>query len=199
MPKPNLLPPVDWQGIFDAAAEFDAWLALGENEKYQEKMRRLRGETVLGEAAEEALKSLEQPVHVLALAEDWCPDVVRHVPVLQRMADASPMVRVRYVFRKTSPDLLARFLTNGTESVPKFGFFSHEFAFCGTWGPMPEECCDAIRVGRARHEPKPARVRVRELYESDPERKIVVEELLHRVLIAAGVSDEVEREQAASQ
>ena len=136
MPKPDLLPPVDWRGIFDAAGEFDAWLGLGENAKHQEQMRGLRGETALGEAAEEALKSLEQPVHVLALAEDWCPDVVRHVPVLQRMADASPLIRVRYVLRKTSTDLLVRFLTNGTESVPKFGFFNNDFALCCMWGPM---------------------------------------------------------------
>jgi len=53
---------------------------------------------------------------------------------------------------------------------------------------MPEACCDAIRVGRARQDPKPARKRVRELYDSDPDREIVVEELLHRVLIASGAT-----------
>ena len=199
MPKPDLLPPVDWRGIFDAAGEFDAWLGLGENAKHQEQMRGLRGETALGEAAEEALKSLEQPVHVLALAEDWCPDVVRHVPVLQRMADASPLIRVRYVLRKTSTDLLVRFLTNGTESVPKFGFFNNDFALCCMWGPMPEACYDAIRIGRARQEPKPARQRVRELYDGDPSREIVVNELLRCVLIASGATPEADPAGPATQ
>jgi hypothetical protein len=186
MPKPNLLPPVDWRALFDAAPEFDAWLARGEKADNQEKMRNLRGETTLGDIVEDALKSLEEAVHVLAMAEDWCGDVVRHVPILQRMADASPMLRVRYVSRKTSPELLARFLTNGTESVPKFGFFSKDFALCGLWGPMPEACCDVIRVGRARQDPKSARQQVRELYDADPDREVVVDELLHRVLIASG-------------
>ncbi len=97
-------------------------------------MRRLRSETSLGEAMEDTLRSLEESVHILVMAEDWCPDVVRHVPALQRIVDTTPMVRVRYVLRKSNPDLLVRFLPNGTESVPKFGFFNKDFAFCGQWG-----------------------------------------------------------------
>ena len=132
-----------------------------------------------------SLKALAKPVHVVAIAEDWCGDVVRHAPVLQRLADETPNLKVRYVRRDQHLDVFARFLTNGGEAIPKFVFLSDAFVECGNWGPMPDACRELIARGKACGNVAAAREKVAALYNADPQERMVVNELLSLIDIAA--------------
>lgn len=207
MPMPTLLPDIEWRSIFEAAWDYEAWRSDGQArvdtdfietspEEKHEGLRRFLARN--RENMDETDKTFElpasvtshlgavgRPVHVLCIAEDWCPDVVRHVPVLQKMADASPNVTVRYLMRSDQLDVFARYLTVGGEAVPKFIFLSEDFVECGSWGPMPAACREMIARGRAAGDLKTAREHVSALYNSDPDRRVVVEELLHEIDIAS--------------
>jgi hypothetical protein len=113
MPRPPILPPVDWSTIFTLSQPYEDWLDAAESpEQVAAITEGLRAQSV--EPQEEALlQNLARPVHVLAFAEDWCGDVVRHVPVLQAMADLTDALQVRYASRAQHPEAFARFLTNG--------------------------------------------------------------------------------------
>jgi hypothetical protein len=124
-------------------------------------------------------------VHVVAIAEDWCGDVVRHAPVLQRLAEAGSNLKVRYISREQHPEVFVRFLTNGGEAIPKFIFLSDRFVECGHWGPMPESCRELIARGKACGDVASARRKVSLRYEQDTALREVVAELLHLVDIAA--------------
>lgn len=185
MPKPPLLPLIDWRALYDAGLDYAAWLASGEHPENQARMETLRSEQHLEATVEGLLKALPRPVHVIAIAEDWCGDVVRHVPVLQRMAEASPKLNVRFISRTQSLDSFARFLTNGGEAIPKFIFLNDQFVECGNWGPMPEACRELIARGKACGDVAAARKKVSALYDADFDRRMVVTELARLVEIAA--------------
>ena len=103
MPRPPILPTIYWRAVFDSGLEYADWLKGGESPENQQKMEALR-QTVRLEVREvAALRELARPVHVVAIAEDWCGDVVRHVPVLQRLADVAKDLRVRYISRSQWP------------------------------------------------------------------------------------------------
>jgi len=104
--------------------------------------------------------------------------VVRHVPVLQRMAEAAPNLRVRFVTRAQHPDVFIRFLTNGGEAIPQFIFLSDQWVECGHWGPMPEPHRELIALGKACGNVAAARKKVSALYEADPGGQQVIAELL---------------------
>jgi hypothetical protein len=184
MPRPATLPTVDWKAVFESGLDYAAWLAAAEAAEQREKLEAERRALALEPAVAGYLAALPRPVHVIAIAEDWCGDVVRHVPVLQRLAEAGPLLKVRYISREQHPEVFIRFLTNGGEAIPKFIFLSDRFVECGSWGPMPEGCRELIARGKACGDVAAARKKISVRYEQDTTRREVVAELLHLVDIA---------------
>lgn len=185
MPKPPILPQIDWKSIFDSGKDWPAWQAGAENPDHRQKMEDLRGALNPRPMLAAALRGLDVPVYVVAIAEDWCGDVVRHAPALQKMADLAPNLQVRFIERQQHPDVFARFLTNGGEAIPKFVFLSRNWVECGNWGPMPWRHRELIARGKACGNVGAARKKTNALYEADSECHEVFEELVHLVDIAA--------------
>ncbi|MFP6617074.1 MAG: thioredoxin family protein [Candidatus Hydrogenedentota bacterium] len=203
MPVPTLLPNIEWQSVFESAWDYSAWRSKGQArvdsdflatfpEDKIEKVREFLADNranmdetdasyQLDADTESCLAALGRTVNVLCIAEDWCPDVVRHVPILQKMADSSEKINVRYVMRSDQLEIFSRYLTAGGEAVPKFIFLSQEFVECGAWGPMPTACRRLIARGRACGDIAAARESVSALYKSDVDRHIVVEELMYEI------------------
>lgn len=185
MPRPATLPPIDWKAVYESGLNYGAWLAAAESTEQREQLEAQRQALRLDPTVAGFLAALPRPVQVVAIAEDWCGDVVRHVPVLQRMAEAGSNLKVRYISREQHPEVFTRFLTNGGEAIPKFIFLSHCFVECGSWGPMPEGCKELIARGKACGNVAAARKKVATRYELDTNRREVVTELLRLVDIAA--------------
>jgi hypothetical protein len=188
MPRPPILPTIDWPSIFTLGRKYVDWIDAAEDAKQAEAIQEQLAAQTLEPHEEALLQSLARPVNVVAFAEDWCGDVVRHVPVLQAMADASDWLQVRYVAREEQHDAFARFLTNGGEAIPKFVFLSEVFVECGHWGPMPDACREIIARGKACGDVPAARKRVAAMYAADPGKREVVRELLSLAQIASAVT-----------
>jgi thiol-disulfide isomerase/thioredoxin len=188
MPRPPVLPVLDWKAILNSGLTFEEWLAAAESDQNREAMEQGLASLELEPHVEALLGALPRPVYVVAIAEDWCGDVRRHVPVLQRLAQAAPKLEVRYVTREQHKDVFVRFLTNGGEAIPKFIFISSQFVECGNWGPMPAADRVLIARGKACGDVGAARKKVGQSYQMDVERRIVVEELLELVNIAVCAS-----------
>ena len=184
MPMPPLLPILDWRTIFQSGVPFETWLNAISSDQNRQAIERGLADLVLDPQVEVALAALPRPVYVLAIAEDWCGDVRRHVPVLQRLARTASDLDVRYITRAQHTDVLARFLTNGGEAIPKFVFLSDYFVECGNWGPMPSRDRILISRGKACGDVGAARKLVAQSYQTDPDREIVVRELMDMIDIA---------------
>ena len=185
MPRPPVLPTIDWKQVFESGRSYTEWIDGAEHPEHVEKMQNAIERQRLDAVTTGALRGIDRPVHVVAFAEDWCGDVVRHVPVLERMARENDLVGVRYVAREEHPDAFVRFLTNGGEAVPKFVFLSDQWVECGNWGPMPDDGRELIARGKACGDVKAAREKVSALYQADKDRSLVVRELLGRLTTAA--------------
>jgi len=185
MPRPSTLPGIDWKAVSDSGLAYPEWLAGAESVAQRDTLEALRLALILEPLVVGALAALPRLVHVVAIAEDWCGDVVRHVPVLQRLAEAGPNLQVRYITREQHPEVFIRFLTNGGEAIPKFIFLSDRFVECGSWGPMPASCRELIARGKACGDVGAARKKVAARYEADGNRREVVVELLRLIDIAS--------------
>lgn len=184
MPKPPILPPLDWKAIFESGLTFDRWLQVGESESNRRLIDKTKNEFNLDAATAAVLKVLDRDIHVVAIAEDWCPDVIRHVPVLQKMAEATPHLKVRFIAREDAPEVFARFLTFGGEAIPKFIFLSDQFTEFGDWGAMPEGCKLLMARGKATGDVTAARKLIYEAYRADPD-CIEPQEELRRIIECA--------------
>jgi hypothetical protein len=86
----------------------------------------------------EVPRLLESQIKVLALAEDWCPDVVANLPVMARIAGSIPGAELRVFPRDENLDIMDQYLLRGQfRSVPTFVFFDQDFRELGRWIERP--------------------------------------------------------------
>jgi len=182
MPRPPILPTPDWRGVFEGGVDFDTWLERAEMPDHRHKMQEIFASLTLDPAREGFLSQLQREVHVVAIAEDWCGDVVKFAPVMVRIAAAAVgKVKVRFISREQHPEVFIRFLTNGGEAIPKFVFLNDQFVECGNWGPMPSDCRRILARGKGANDVKAARDRVRKMYEADPNFEAATRELIELI------------------
>jgi hypothetical protein len=90
----------------------------------------------------QAFKSLPQALNVMALAEDWCGDVVANLPVLGRLEQESGgKLNVRIHLRDQQPGetIMDEHLNKGQfKSIPTFIFLDQNFNERGVWIERPD-------------------------------------------------------------
>jgi hypothetical protein len=79
------------------------------------------------------------PLRLLVLTEDWCGDAANTVPVLAKWADHAATIELRLLRRDEHPELMDRYLTNNSRSIPIVIVLDAENNELGSWGPRPAE------------------------------------------------------------
>jgi hypothetical protein len=75
---------------------------------------------------------------LLVIAEDWCGDASSTIPIVARFADSAPGIELRVLRRDEHPELMDRYLTNGSRSIPIVIVLDEDYRELGHWGPRPE-------------------------------------------------------------
>lgn len=92
----------------------------------------------LDDSAIEKLASLNAGINWLVLTETWCGDAAPTMPVMNRITELNPNIELRVLLRDENLDLMDRFRTRGTLSIPKLiSFEGHTGRVLGEWGPLP--------------------------------------------------------------
>jgi hypothetical protein len=92
------------------------------------------------------------PLNIVAIAEDWCPDVHNTLGLVARIAKDIRGIQMRIFERDTYIDLMDLYVVDGTKRrIPVFAFFSHDFRQLGWWSgrnKQADEWVSAFRKGR---------------------------------------------------
>ncbi|WP_318310584.1 thioredoxin family protein [Flagellimonas crocea] len=90
------------------------------------------------EGIQQSLESLDKELVFLALTESWCGDAAASLPIIHKIAEASPNITLKVVLRDESLDLMDTFLTNGSRSIPKVILLDQvNDEIIAEWGPRP--------------------------------------------------------------
>ena len=123
---------------FESGMTYDAYKAQMTRNREQveqnEKDLQLRAEDV------QAFKNLPQPLNVIALAEDWCGDVIANLPVIGRLAADSGKLNLRIHLRDQEPgtQIMDEHLNQGKfKSIPTVIFLDRDFNELGVWIERP--------------------------------------------------------------
>lgn len=104
------------------------------------RMDRLDKYAQLTPELENRLKNLRRPLFWLILSEGWCGDAAQNLPIINKMAQATPKIELKLILRDENLDLMDQYLTNGnSRSIPKL--ICHDAVTreeLGTWGPRPK-------------------------------------------------------------
>ncbi len=102
-----------------------------------QRMHRLDKVVQLTEALREQLTAVSSPWTWLVLTEAWCGDAAQSIPVMVKMAEASPFITLKLLLRDEHSDVMDAYLTNGSKSIPKLICLTEDLREVGTWGPRP--------------------------------------------------------------
>ena len=61
------------------------------------------------------------------------------MPVLAKLAATVPGLELRVILRDQHPEVMDRYLTNGSRSIPIVIALDEQFRELGHWGPRPRE------------------------------------------------------------
>ncbi len=141
---------------FESGMAYDAYKA--QMTRNRERLEENERAVVLDDEVVRFFRGLPRRLKVVALAEDWCGDVIANLPVLGRLAEAAGTLDVRVFLRDQNPDLMERWLNQGKyQSIPVVAFFDESFHEIGHWIERPSSVTEL----RARKR--------REIYASHPE------------------------------
>jgi hypothetical protein len=76
-------------------------------------------------------------VRLLAITEDWCGDGPSTLAIVAKLADRHPGLELRLIRRDENPEVMDRYLTNGSRSIPIVVALDRDFQELGHWGPRP--------------------------------------------------------------
>ncbi|NQU42265.1 thioredoxin family protein [bacterium] len=122
-----------WRNEFEKALPYDEYLASGE-EKHRNKWQEMAKKMDLANPQREVLAGLRRKMNVLFYSGIWCGDCVRQGPMLKAIAEANPVLKIRYVEREEGSALSDELRINGAAKVPVAVFLSEDFFELGRFG-----------------------------------------------------------------
>lgn len=134
---------------YKSGKTFDEYLASGIRnlELFQDNYKG----TVISPEKAKKLKDLAAkpggPHHVLAIGEDWCPDVYRGAPVAARIAETMG-IEYRFFERDQNKDIMAEFLNGEFESIPVIVFYDRDGRELGHFTERPKLAQEQIHLTR---------------------------------------------------
>lgn len=85
-------------------------------------------------------------VTCLAIGEAWCPDVVRGMPVIAKLAEATGM-DLKIFFRDQNVDIMNEFLYKGEfQSIPTLVFYDKDRNQLGVWHERAQKARDEMPI-----------------------------------------------------
>ncbi len=115
---------------------------------------------------------------VLIISEVWCGDASATVPVLVKFFEGRNDVKI--FLRDSDTSLIDRFLTDGSQSIPKVIVLDEDFNVKNSWGPRPKYGHELLLKHRSNPEafPKEQFYHDLQIYYSRNKGKDAIEELL---------------------
>ena len=76
---------------------------------------------------------------LLVVAEDWCGDASNTVPYIAKLGDQASCLEMRLLRRDENPEVMDRYLTGPSRSIPIAIVLDEDWHEVGHWGPRPSE------------------------------------------------------------
>jgi hypothetical protein len=108
---------------FTQSVSFDQFVESSQN--FTTEFRENYLATSLDDQDRAILDGIDEPIDVLAIVEDWCPDVVANLPIFARVADETTAIRLHFLVRNDDTrDVADAYPYEGRSHIPTYVFSS---------------------------------------------------------------------------
>lgn len=117
-----------------------------------QRMKRLDKQTRLSEEAVNVAGKVNKDFTWLVLTESWCGDAAQTLPVINKFSEANKNIDLKVVLRDENDELMDKFLTNGSKSIPKLIVIENKSKeVVSSWGPRTEKATRMIQEYKEKH------------------------------------------------
>lgn len=125
---------MDWARIFNNSLKYAPFLETHGSPIHRERWQVVYDRARLTPEQTALLDGFTRKMNVFCLAGAWCGDCVNQCPILQRFADANPLIDLRFLDRDQDTALRSELAINGGQRVPVVVFLSEDYYECGRYG-----------------------------------------------------------------
>ena len=111
---------------FQLGLPYADFIAKYANDGQKQRWQQVHAQVKLTRAQRELLGLFRREINVLCLAGAWCGDCINQCPIFEHIAEAAPVVKVRYLDRDEHADVQRVLQINGGNRVPVLVFFSED-------------------------------------------------------------------------
>ena len=148
------------------------------------RMQRIEKTYTIEVDQQQKIVSIGSPVVVLVLTESWCGDAAQVVPMVDKICTLNKNLKLKLLLRDQNLELMDRFLTLGSRSIPKILFVDPlKNKLIDSWGARPDGAKQLIIDYKEQHGvlDTQAKTDLQKWYNKDKGRQIV-EELVGKLL-----------------
>ncbi|HEY3248291.1 MAG TPA: thioredoxin family protein [bacterium] len=125
---------MNWREQHEKALPYLEFLTRYGTEEHRARWQRVYDTVQFTGAQREMLAGFPRQMNLLCLSGTWCGDCVRECPILQRIAEESPVIDLRFIDRDDNPELRDALAINNGHRVPVVVFLSEDFFECARYG-----------------------------------------------------------------
>lgn len=118
----------------------------------ERRMKRWDKKLTIDEDDQLKIKAFNSEIIWLVISESWCGDAAHLLPVMNKIAELNDNINLRIVLRDDNDDLMNRFLTNESRSIPKLIMIDAEsFEVLDVYGPRPSIATELAQDFKKEH------------------------------------------------
>lgn len=111
----------------------------------QRRMKRLDKTLKTSDESIKKIKDFDKKVTWLVLTESWCGDAAQTMPMMNKVAEYNDNITFKVILRDENLDVMNRFLTNNTMSIPKLVMVEDATGeILDDWGSRPKTATQMV-------------------------------------------------------
>jgi hypothetical protein len=125
---------MDWQGIFQSALPYREFLEKHGTETHRTRWAAVYEKVHLTDEQRLLIGGFVRDMHLVVLTGAWCGDCVNQCPSMQRIAEASSKIHLRFLDREANTELRESLAINLGYRVPVLVTLSEDFSEVSRYG-----------------------------------------------------------------
>ena len=104
-----------------------------------QRMKRIEKTFAVSKELTKNLLSINSAQNWVVITEGWCGDSAQNLPAIAKIAEVNPLVQLQIIERDKNLEIMDKYLTNRTRSIPILILFDEKGNELFHWGPRPKE------------------------------------------------------------
>lgn len=125
---------IDWSNVFAEALSYGEFLDSHANQSQRERWDAMHARFALTPAQQGLLNAFTRRMPVICLTGAWCGDCINQCPVFDHLAQAAPVIELRFLDRDALPAVREELMINGGARVPVVVFLSEDWQEVSRYG-----------------------------------------------------------------